>query len=410
MSFHFPARPWCGAQGQIRLPLIGLLMLIVVTSAFLALRKDAVAVLRVEQGELRQAVVASGRVRTPQRIEVSAQIAGLVRSVEFEEGARIEPGQILVHLDEREAQAALAQALAAVSQAEARLRQIHELGLPAAKQLLRQAEAQALQAGRQFERIRELVARGFYSQAQLDEAARAREVADSQLLGARLQQGSQQPGGSEVELARRSLEQARASLALAEAKLAHTRLRSPHAATVLTRAVETGDTVQPGRVLMTLAPVAATELTVQIDERNLGLLHHGQKALASADAYPGERFAATISHIAPAVDALRGSVEVRLRVPTPPAYLKHEMTVSIDIEVAYRPQALIVPADTVRDAATQEPWVMAIRDGRIRRVPVQTGARSSNRVEIVSGLSAGEALLPARAMLPEGQAVRIRTE
>jgi HlyD family secretion protein len=408
MPFQFPARSWRSAQGRITLPLVGLVMLVVAATAFFALRSDAVAVVRVEQGELRQAVVASGRVRTPQRIEVSAQVAGLVREVAVQEGAHVEPGQTLVRLDEREAQAAVAQALAAVNQAEARLRQIRELSLPAAAQLLRQAEAQALQAGRQFERIRELVARGFYSQAQLDEAARAREVADSQLLGARLQQSSQQPGGSEVELAQRSLEQARASLALAEAKLAHTHLRAPHAATVLTRAVETGDTVQPGRTLLTLAPVAATELTVQIDERNLALLRSGQRAVASADAYPGERFAATISHIAPAVDALRGSVEVRLHVPQAPAYLKHEMTVSIDIEVAYRSQALIVAADTLREADGQAPWVMVVRDGRTQRVAVRPGMRDRNKVEIFAGLVAGDALLPAAIELPEGHMVRIR--
>lgn len=408
MPFHFPTRPWGSAPGYVRLPLVGLVLLVVAASAFFALRSDAVAVVRVEQGVLRQAVVASGRVRTPQRIEVSAQITGLVRDVAVQEGARVEPGQTLIRLDEREAQAAIAQADATVSQAEARLRQIRELGLPAAAQLLRQAEAQALQAGRQFERIRELVARGFYSQAQLDEAARTREIADSQLLAAHLQQGSQQPGGSEVELARRSLEQARASLALAEAKLAHTRLRSPHAATVLTRAVEAGDTVQPGRVLMTLAPVGATELTVQIDERNLARLRTGLRAVASADAYPDERFAATISHIAPAVDALRGSVEVRLHVPEPPAYLKHEMTVSIDIEVAHRAQALIVPADTLREANSEQPWVMAVRDGRTQRVPVQSGLRDRNKIEILSGLAAGEALLPAAIELPAAHRVRIR--
>jgi len=50
--------------------------------------------------------------------------------------------------------------------------------------------------------------------------------------------------------------------------------------------------VQPGTPLMTIAPAGATELTVQIDEKNLALLHPGQAALASADAYPGERFAA----------------------------------------------------------------------------------------------------------------------
>ena len=408
MSLNLPFRPCCLSRGRVSPVLLVLMLLVLALAAFLVLRGEALAVLRVEQGALRQSVVASGRVRTPQRTELSSQISGLVREVLVREGAQLAPGQILIRLDEREAQAALAQARATLDQARARLRQLREQGLPAAEQSLRQAAAHALQAERQLQRTRELMARGFYSQSQLDEAQRAREVADSQLQVARLQRAGLQPDGSEIELAQRGLEQAQASLALAEVKLSHAHLRASSAATVLTRQVEPGDTVQPGRTLLTLAPVAATELTVQIDERNLGLLRIGQPALASADAYPGENFAATVSHIAPAVDALRGSVEVRLQVPDPPAYLKNEMTVSVDIEVAHRPDARIVPASCLRD--DDGTWVMVVRDGRSERVAVRTGIRGRDRVELLEGPAVGEALLPASSKLPAGRAVRIRSE
>ena len=73
---------------------------------------------------------------------------------------------------------------------------------------------------------------------------------------------------------------------------------------------------------------------LQIDERNLGKLALGQKALASADAYPDQRFAAVVSYINPGVDITRASVEVKLTVADPPDYLRQDMTVSVDIEVA----------------------------------------------------------------------------
>ena len=78
-----------------------------------------------------------------------------------------------------------------------------------------------------------------------------------------------------------------------------------------------------------------------------------QNAQVSADAYPGEHFPATLSYIAPSIDALRGSVEIRLAVAQPPATLRHEMTVSIDIEAARRPDALSLPCDSVREAGGQ---------------------------------------------------------
>lgn len=385
------------------------LLVLVAGGTVMAFRADTVTVAVARQGELRQSVVASGRVRTPLRIEVSAQIAGRVTDVGVREGDVIQPGQTLIRIDEREWLAASAQARAAVTQAEARLRQLKELGLPVAEQALRQAQANAVQAARNHQRVSELVARGFYSQAQLDDALRAREVADSQLRSARVQLASQQAGGSEVELARSSFEQARAALAVAEAKLGYATLRAPVAGTVLTRTVEPGDTVQPGRALLTIAPLGETELTVQIDEKNLGLLKLGQSALASADAYPGERFAAELIYIAPSVDALRGSVEVRLRVPDPPPYLKHEMTVSIDIEAARSAQAVIVPAEVVRGLDQAQPWVMVVRDGRTRRQPVRIGVRGGDSVEILEGVAAGDALLPATADTAEGRAVRTRT-
>lgn len=366
---------------------------------------EGAAAFRAERGELRQAVVASGRVRTPQRVEIAAQVTGRVAAVAVREGERVEPGQMLVRLDDAEARAAAEQARATLAQGEARLRQLAVQSRPAAEQALRQAEANRLQAERHYERVRELVARNFYSQAQLDDARRALEVADSQRRSAELQLTAQAPDGAEAAVARSGRDQARAALAVAEARLGYAALRSPVAGTVLTRSVEPGDTVQPGRVLLTLAPDGATELSAQIDEKNLALLAVGQTARVSADAYAGRHFAAEVSYIAPSVDAQRGSVEIRLRVHEPPAYLKHEMTVSIDVETGRRAEALIVPADCLRDA-DGAPWLLVVRDGVAERRPVRVGLRGAGRVEIVDGLNDGEAVLPAASPVAAGRRVR----
>lgn len=372
--------------------------------AYFGLRSDRVEVARVERGELRQAVVASGRVRTPQRVEVASQITGRVTAVAVREGDAVTAGQVLLQLDAAEWQASVAQARASLDQAESRLRQIGEASLPLAEQTLRQAEANARQAERQNQRVGELVAKGFYSPAQLDDAQRARDVAASQFQAAQIQVANNRQGGSEVRVARSNVDQAGAALAVAEARLAYATLRAPVAGRVLTRNVEPGDTAQPGKALLTLAPDGETELTAQIDEKNFGLLTLGQSAQVSADAYPGERFPATLSYIAPSIDALRGSVEIRLAVPQPPAHLRHEMTVSIDIEAARRPDALSLPCDSVREAGGQ-PWVMTVRDGRTVRQPVKLGLRGAGRCEIADGLAVGEAVLPASATLGEGRRV-----
>ena len=372
--------------------------------AYLGLRGERVEVARVERGEMRQAVVASGRVRTPERIEVAAQITGRITQVAVREGDSVAAGDVLIRFDAAEWQAGATQARAALAQAESRLRQIGEAGLPLAEQNLRQAEATLRQAERTYQRVGELVAKGFYSPAQLDDAQRARDVAASQLQTARIQVANNRSDGIEVKLARSALEQARAALAVAEAKLGYGTLSSPVAARVLTRNVEPGHTAQPGKLLLTLAPSGETELSAQIDEKNLALLALGQQALVSADAYPGERFAAQLIYIAPAIDPQRGSVEIRLGVAQPPAYLRHEMTVSIDIETGNRGDTLSIPCDSVRDI-DRNPWVMGVREGRTVRQSVKLGLRGAGRCEIVDGLNADDAVLAAANPIGEGRRV-----
>lgn len=374
--------------------LVALLVLLIALLAFgiLHLNGPAVRTLAVERGDIRQSVVASGKVRSPQRSELAAQISGQVRSVAVVEGQAVTPGEVLLTLDDRELRAAHAQAAAQLAQAELRLQQLNQLIEPLNQESQRQAAATLTQARQNYQRVETLVARGFYSPNQLDEARRALTVAESQFAASRLQAGSNARGGSDYRLAQNNVAQARANLALAEARLAYTELVAPRAGTILSRQAEPGDSVQPGKTLLTLSPAGDTELVVQIDEKNLRWLALRQAALVSADAWPDRHFPARVNYIGPAVDPLRGSVEVRLLVPEPPEYLKEDMTVSIDITTGERRDALLLPLEGLRGTAG-EPWVLAVRDGVAVRQNVQLGLRDAGRGEIVEGLAAGEAVV-----------------
>lgn len=363
----------------------------------------------VARGELVQTVVASGKVRTPQRVEIGAQITGQVVAIPVDEGSRVAAGDVLIELDAAEARAAVEQARAALAQAEARLRQIREVGRAVAEQTLLQAQANRVQAARALERAQGLVARKFIGMAELDDARRAFDVAESQVRAARLTLDGQLPGGADVVLAEAGLAQARASLALAEARLGYTRIVAPAVGVLIARAVEPGDVVQPGRMLMALAPDGETRIEVQIDEKNLAAIALGQSALASADAFPDRTFAAELIYINPAVDASRGAVDVKLRVPEPPPFLRQDMTVSVDIQVAQRADALVLPLDAVREAPGGGAYVLVVRDGRAQRQAVSLGVRGGGRVEVRDGLSAGEYVVPAAAVdVVEGSRVRVR--
>ena len=145
------------------------------------------------------------------------------------------------------------------------------------------------------------------------------------------------------------------------------------------------------------------------DEKNLAKLALGQRALGSADAYPAQRFDAELAYINPAVDASRGSVEVKLRVLEPPAYLRQDMTVSVDILTAERQHTLVMPIGALRDASSAAPWVLVVRERRLLRQPVTLGLLGDDRVEVLDGVVAGEPVILASLLnVSAGQRVRVR--
>ena len=381
------------------------------TAAVLAgprlLQGPEVPVLTVVQRDFVQSVVASGRVETPHRVDVGVQITGTVRRVPVVEGQVVTAGAVLIELESAAWQAAATQAARTAQQARARLRQLREGQARGAEQTLREAQANHDAALKALARSRELLAQGFVGQAALDEAQRTEQVAGSRAGTAKAQWVSASPTGSDTAVAQATLAQAEAGTQAAQARLAYTTVRAPVAGTVITRLAEPGDVVQPGKLLLVLSPAGETQIVVQIDERNLHLLRPGQRALALADAYATERFAAELVFIHPSVDAQRGAVAVKLRVPQPPPTLKQDMTVSVDIEVARRAQAVLLPTQALRDADTAAPWVLLVQGGRAQRRAVQTGLRSNGWLEVLQGLRAGDQLVPASTLgVLDGQRLR----
>ncbi len=369
-------------------------------------RGPAVATDVVVRQDFVQSVVASGHVETPHRIDIGAQITGTVVRVPVNEGQGVKAGDTLVELESGELRASARQAEIAVTQAQARLRQMRELQAPVAEQSLRQAQANLDNSRSALDRSRSLVARGFISESALDESRKSVEIADAQVRATQRQLTTAQPAGSDYAIAMASVSEARAGADVARARALYSAIRAPVDGTLIGRNVEVGDVVQAGKVLMTLSPTGRMQLVVEIDERNLHLLAVGQKALVSADAYPQERFAAQLVFINPGINAQTGAVEVKLDVPAPPAVLRQDMTVSVDIEVARRPQALLVPAAAVHDGDAAAPWVLRLESGHAVRRPVRLGLRSGGFAELLAGLEAGDRVIAATSNVAEGARVR----
>ena len=201
------------------------------------------------------------------------------------------------------------------------------------------------------------------------------------------------------------------NLRAAQAQLGYTQIRAPREGTLITRNVERGEVVQPGKDLMDLAPAGQTQIVAQIDERNLSLLRLGEPAQASADAYPQQKFTAKVIYINPSVDATTGSIQTKLSVAEPPAFLRQDMTVSVEIEAARRPSALVAEASAVRDISSAKPWALAVENGRAVRRDLKLGAIGDKDVEILSGATEGDRLIKTgNGQIATGQRVRLGSD
>jgi HlyD family secretion protein len=361
------------------------------------LRGPLVAGVEIRTAPLVRTLQFSARVATLSRVDVGSTMTGRVAKVLVRQGADVRQGEELAVLESDELRAALAQAQAALSQAQARLVGLRSTGRASAKAALMQADATLRAAQAELARSQQLVAQGFVSASRVDEAQRAVDVARAQQASAQSQSQANGEAGVDIAQAQAQVDQARAAVGSAQSRLAQARVLAPANAQVLSRQVEPGQIVQPGRALLSLALAGPTQIIAQVDERFLGQLQMGQTAAVVADAFAGQRLAARVLSIAPAIDAQRGAVEVKLSLDAPPpAFLREDMTLSVEVETGRRTNALVLPLAAIRgniaDSNATSKLLIA-HDGRAQMREVRLGLRTLDAAEVLQGLAAGDVVL-----------------
>jgi RND family efflux transporter MFP subunit len=188
--------------------------------------------------------------------------------------------------------------------------------------------------------------------------------------------------GAEVEQAELAARQAALALAQARRELALTRVTAPFAGVVSARYVRAHRLVSAGDTLFRLTERAPLLVRVHVPEAQAGALRMG--ALATVRGAQGARTTATVSQVAPAVDAASGTREVVLRVAQSAALLPGS-GVTVELAAGRRP-AVVVPRALVDDG-----YVLVVQDGRAVLRAVTLGAEvGDGRVEVLGGLAPGE--------------------
>ncbi len=303
---------------------------------------------------------ASGSVEPYRRVMPGTKILARIETVRVREGDRVERGQLLARLESRDLQAAVAQAEAALAMSEAELEN----------------------ARMQHARMRDLHGRGSVTDKALEDATTGFDVG------------------------RAAVAQAEANLAAARVSRSHAEVRSPLSGWVVARNVEAGDMTAPGAPMFTVEDVSKVKINVSVPEAEVvGLAEGGSAQVEILD----RRIAAVIDRIVPAGDPASRTFSVRLLLDNPDGMLKSGMFARVSFAHGER-RVLQVPASTlVRRGQLEGLFVVSETDdarvkGRAafaRKVSLRwiksgrttgedAGAGGETRVEILSGLEAGE--------------------
>ncbi len=368
----------------------------------------AVSVVAPTRGAVVETVVSSGRVLAPSQVEVASTVGGTVKVVATDEGDTVSKDQLLITLDPAEAQAAVTRAKATLDGLAAKRLDLAKRRGPSTDEALKQARASLLQAEADYTRDASLAKDGALARNDLQRTQTALALSRSKVRAAEIEARATRTDGAESAALDAQEADAKAALEAARVRLASLVRYSPVDGVVIKRSVEPGQVVQAGVPLLVLAESGKNRLVIEPDEKNLRVLALGQPALASADAFPDRRFAAVVSWIASSVDARRGTVEVHLAITEPQPFLKSDMTVSVEIEVARKVDALTLPSSVVRDLATDEPWVMVVDGKHAKRVQVKLGIKGDTAVEVLSGLEPDAVVITPVPTLPSvGARVRV---
>jgi RND family efflux transporter MFP subunit len=185
-----------------------------------------------------------------------------------------------------------------------------------------------------------------------------------------------------------TLRAADAALRQARAQAAFMTLIAPAACRVISRDGEVGQYITANTPIFWLACDPHLRVTAQVDEEDIRLVRAGQRAVVRADGMPGRIFEGNVSEVTPMGDPVGRSYRVRVALPegTP---LRIGMTVETNIVIQKRDNALLLPASAVADGKV---WL--VRNGEARPQSVVPGVRNGEWIEITSGLTRGDNVLP----------------
>ncbi|HSA57906.1 MAG TPA: efflux RND transporter periplasmic adaptor subunit [Gemmatimonadaceae bacterium] len=180
-------------------------------------------------------------------------------------------------------------------------------------------------------------------------------------------------------------------------------IRSPMGGVVVEKSVLAGQRIMAGETLFRVADLGTIWVEGQVFERDLGSVRTGVRVDVEVTAYPGERWTGTVTYIHPTVDATSRTARVRVELRNPGLRLKPGMYATLRMKGATRTDVLTVPRTAV--LASGERVIAFVRrgDGSLEPREIRTGLATDDRVEVLSGLAAGDTVVASATFLVDAE-------
>lgn len=328
-----------------------------------------------------------GSLEAEDDVTVSSQGAGNLDEITVDVGSPVRRGQTIGRIDPRELNLKVAQAEAALRQAEARL------GISPGSKLdpertpdVRQARAALERARYDLNAAKNLVENGDISKQQVDVYQKTFEQAEARY----------QASLENVRNLVAQIEEKRAALALAKKLFTDTAIVSPISGVVKEKLASRGEYMQPGKAIVQIVQINPLRLRLEVPETFAANIRVGQAVTLKVDSFADQQFKGTIRRINPSVDEKNRSLVAEAEVKNDNARLRPGMFARAEIVSNRQGTALMVPEKAVVSLAGVNK-VFVLDGDRAAERQVKLGARDGSLIEIIEGVKIGDRIITTNA-------------
>lgn len=337
----------------------------------------------VRQEMVHRAVEVVGTLAAEDEVVLSSEADATVSRILADLGDRVKAGQVLVELDREKRQYSLDQQRASLARALARYGANEPGKLPPIEQTpdVQRAAAELAQAKQAYDRAEELHRRQLVPKQQLDDA-------ESTL---KAKQAGYDSALQNAKNLRADIDASDAGMKLADRQLRDTYIRAPFDGYIQKRMVSLGELVKAQSPVMSVVRVDPLKVTAEIPERMGPWIKVGQPVSLQVDAYPEKTLTGTVSRISPAVNIQTRAFAFEARVPNADAMLKPGTFARVRLETSRVEPVLTLPygAMQYRYGVNR---AFVVEGDHLSAHELKTGERMGDRIEIVSGVKAGDTI------------------